>query len=415
MESGAISGTILLAVFIVAMVAGVVLLFQMPLHAARTRDLLTLELQWHDAQVHAADAQSDRKSFQQKTIVTEFRRQLDHFFSLPWVQALQKRDSTFRRQREMLDSAIAVLSADPHDNGSLFRRRQWASDNALALLLQTATHDLDAGKRAVLMACMAILAALASAQIVIFKTRYRSARRHREAENTSALENAREIERMRLSRDLHDQVAQDLAAARLTSETLLDGMARVPAILRRRVRRLSESLESSAGALHQLAFDIRKAETDRDGLVVSLGRLCETFRRDSGCIVVFRASGSSLLDLRPAVEENLLNIAREALRNVVRHSKAHTAAVSLDVRDRTLLLKVSDRGIGFDYSRTCAEEPDRKCMGIIGMHERAASLGTRLDIKSAPGLGTQIQVQVDLKSGGNTRDAEKKGRPGRRS
>jgi len=97
-------------------------------------------------------------------------------------------------------------------------------------------------------------------------------------------------------------------------------------------------------------------------------------------------------DLAPDVEYNLLRIAQEAILNAVKHSGARTLRVTLDGTEHHLQLSVKDDGTGFDDSDTAPAGH----YGLIGMNERAAQIGAKLHITSAPGRGTTVSVMMEM-------------------
>ena len=96
-------------------------------------------------------------------------------------------------------------------------------------------------------------------------------------------------------------------------------------------------------------------------------------------------------DLPPDVEYNLLRIAQEAILNAVKHSGARTLRVSLDSTEHHLQLSVKDDGAGFDDSDTAPVGH----YGVIGMKERAAQIGAKLQVTTAPGRGTTVSVMME--------------------
>jgi len=210
-------------------------------------------------------------------------------------------------------------------------------------------------------------------------------------------------ERNRLAREIHDTLAQSLAAISMQLETadalaesrgdgrLADAVARALALTR---LTLDEARRS--------VMDLRAAPLEGRTLVASLRVLGDELRgtraRDAGesplqLGVVFADEDD---DLPPAVEAGLYRIAREALTNVARHAGATNARVRL-TRERergTIRMRVEDNGRGFDPH---AVPPGR--FGLVGMIERARLLGGSLRVESAPDEGTVVDVEVPLRSG----------------
>jgi signal transduction histidine kinase len=98
--------------------------------------------------------------------------------------------------------------------------------------------------------------------------------------------------------------------------------------------------------------------------------------------------------LEPEIELALYRIAQEALSNVVRHSGARDADVTLTFKPQTVTLAVRDDGRGFAVPESPAEMAPQGHYGLLGIHERAELIGSQLTIEAAPGRGTRLQVVV---------------------
>jgi signal transduction histidine kinase len=98
------------------------------------------------------------------------------------------------------------------------------------------------------------------------------------------------------------------------------------------------------------------------------------------------------IELPPFVEEELYRIAQEALNNSLKHAKATKEDVRIFVENKTIILEVSDDGIGFDPSAI----DQRGGMGLVNMGERARHIGGALTIQSTPGKGTIVRVSVPI-------------------
>lgn len=98
------------------------------------------------------------------------------------------------------------------------------------------------------------------------------------------------------------------------------------------------------------------------------------------------------ITLLAAVEQALYGIAQESLNNVFKHAKAQTVTLSLQQTDSAVVLEIVDDGVGFDPA-TLARKGG---LGLRGMDERAAQIGGRLNVRSAPGQGTTIRVEIPL-------------------
>jgi PAS domain S-box-containing protein len=226
----------------------------------------------------------------------------------------------------------------------------------------------------------------------------RVAAERRIKEQADALVEVQEIERLRIARDLHDNVAQDLSAARIVCETLFDGLEGDARQFRSRVAQLSEAITSSLQSIHDIAYELRPQNIERFGIVTSLAKLCESFGRTHGVKVAFQSAGVDGIHIESEHAANIYRIVQEALANAKRHASAHIVSVALVHSHPDLILRVTDDGVGFDVGQKCAEAADRKCMGLLGMQERASILGAALSITSRAGKGTQIKLTMPVDS-----------------
>ena len=215
-------------------------------------------------------------------------------------------------------------------------------------------------------------------------------------EQARALVEVQDIERLRISRELHDNVAQDLSAARIACETLFDGVDGDESSLRRRVAQLSEAITSSLQAIRGIAYDMRPLDAAGKGLAASLSRLCVSFGTTHPLAVSFQSAGADGITLPTEHAVNIYRIVQESLANAWRHARARSVNVTLVHSHPELILRVIDDGVGFDVEQKCTEAADRQCMGLIGMRERAAILGAALHITSRAGKGTQVKLTMPL-------------------
>jgi signal transduction histidine kinase len=211
--------------------------------------------------------------------------------------------------------------------------------------------------------------------------------------NARLYERSRELsivsERNRLALELHDAVSQKLFSLVLTAEaagTLLD---RDPAAAGTQLTRIRELAQEALDELRALILELRPPELVRDGLCVALRKHVELLGRLHPVPIDMEADEG--LTAGPRRDPEVLRIAQEALHNALRHSGASRVGVRLAARDGRLALEVSDNGAGFE-----PDDPQLRArrLGLTSMEERAARLGARLEIRSAPGAGTTVRLEV---------------------
>jgi two-component system NarL family sensor kinase len=200
-------------------------------------------------------------------------------------------------------------------------------------------------------------------------------------------------ERNRLAREIHDTLAQSLAAISMQLETA-DALAesRGDTRLAGTVRRALALTRSTLDEARRSVMELRAAPLEGRTVVEALRALGDEFRGITGAPLALDVMWEGAeIDLPPAVEIGLYRIAREALANVARHAHATRATVRLWRDAGAIRMQIADSGTGFDSTNVPAGR-----FGLIGMSERARLLGGSLNVQSAPGEGTVIAVDVPL-------------------
>jgi len=129
------------------------------------------------------------------------------------------------------------------------------------------------------------------------------------------------------------------------------------------------------------------------GLVTALEMLARETKATSNVEVSFHKSGSEKR-LAAQVELALYRMAQEALSNMSRHSQATQAELAIHFENDTIELMVSDNGIGFEAPNAPADFAPSGHFGLLGMYERADLIGAQLTIRSTPGKGTHLTIQL---------------------
>lgn len=233
-----------------------------------------------------------------------------------------------------------------------------------------------------LLVALVLLSAFVAA--VVFSQR-RYLRLHR-SHARKVLE-AQEAERGWVSREVHDGAVQWVAHLERECEALA---AAAPPAEAERVGAIRSELRDLAGFLRGLAHRLHPSILERGGLAVALETLCHDMQETTGLSVEWEALGGPRIRLKPEAAVALYRIAQEALQNVVRHAEADGAVVRLAVSPRFVEMVVRDTGKGFERKvRTRGQG-----IGLLSMEERAVLAGGTIEVKSAPGKGTQVRVVV---------------------
>jgi signal transduction histidine kinase len=227
--------------------------------------------------------------------------------------------------------------------------------------------------------------------------------------NARLYERSRELsileERNRMALELHDVVSQKLFSLSLGADSAATLIDRDPDAAREQLVRVSELARESLAELRTLILGLRPADLQRDGLAGVLGKEVEMLRRIHGIEISLDqpnppALARDQLDARASkgagqrrevLEAGALRIALEALHNAVRHAGAGQVTVRLRDWENGLSVEVTDDGVGFDPHRT---QTRSRHLGLTSMEERARELGGRLEIRSAPGAGTTVRLEL---------------------
>jgi PAS domain S-box-containing protein len=205
------------------------------------------------------------------------------------------------------------------------------------------------------------------------------------------LESVREEENRRVAREIHDQLGQDLTAAKWELADLKKLVPRKPAVLRK-VRNLAEILDKILEDVRRIARDLRPAILDDLGLKAAIESSGQEFERRTGIKFDSRLAEVSP-DVPQRIATELFRIFQESLTNVARHSEASRVEVTLDCRDRMLLLRVEDDGRGVDLDNLPGSS-----FGLLSMRERALRLTGELCFSSGLMKGFRVEVRVPLPS-----------------
>ncbi len=211
---------------------------------------------------------------------------------------------------------------------------------------------------------------------------------------TQEIIKAQENERQRIARDLHDNVAQDLASLIISSDSLFEGYTDIPPEVRGRVMGFSRILKKSIGSIRDLAYDLRPPSLDELGLVRTLARHCEEFSETTLISVDFYSAGLEKLELDFDTEINLYRLIQEALNNVKKHSCANLVTIRLVASFPDIILRIEDDGKGFDLEERIIEALHEKRMGLKSMEERVKLLKGEFTVRSREGEGTMILAKL---------------------
>lgn len=235
------------------------------------------------------------------------------------------------------------------------------------------------------------VAAFCTLRDVTERTRNETATRER-------VEAAREEERTRIARELHDELGSTLTRVRWDIEALEKEVTASPQtspVVHERFEEAARLVDSTLESIQRIAAELRPTILDDLGLVASLESQVQQFQRSTGItcrldVLIDEEEGGPTRTQATA----LFRIVQEALTNVTRHARASLVNIVLEQRDGDLALEVRDNGVGInpeDIAKPSA-------LGVLGMRERAALVEGHTDISGRPGKGTVVSVRIPVRS-----------------
>lgn len=282
---------------------------------------------------------------------------------------------------EELDDAIreALASGEP-----VVRDGRWTVPverrAALSLLAGEGVHD--ASTEFLRTVSVMVAAGLRRAALQARLTE----KEHQRARLIGALLTAQEEERVRISRDLHDQIGQALTGLLLGLDAAIEQPDRIE------LSRLKELTSATLGDVRRIALDLRPSVLDALGLEAAVRRFARDLHERYG----LETQVAVHLPRLSSVEETVLyRVCQEALTNVARHAHASSVSVVATAGDRQIQLVVEDDGAGFDPSALSPADE----VGIVGMRERLQLLGGSLRIETTLGRGTTVHARVPRRDG----------------
>jgi len=203
-----------------------------------------------------------------------------------------------------------------------------------------------------------------------------------------------EEERTRIARDLHDGSNQ------LLTGTLYELQAAQESLVSRRPEVAVQKLEVAKGLLRRIEAENRRIISglrppilDAQGLAPALKWYATGFQKHFGIACGLKISGQPTR-LSPEAETAVYRIVQEALNNVAAHAQAQRVQIQVEFLPTRLRVAIQDDGVGFDYASVLVKAPGQ--MGLIGIRERAQSIGGQIEVKSVPHQGTALTLEVPL-------------------
>jgi signal transduction histidine kinase len=212
---------------------------------------------------------------------------------------------------------------------------------------------------------------------------------------TSQIEAARQAERKRISREIHDDLGQLLTGIKMELRLIENALSkRDDRSLNPVIDQLVETAElvdATIGTVQRIATDLRSDVLDHLGLSCAMGEAAERFSKRTGipCTLDFKVRETMV---EPEVVSAAFRIFQEALTNIARHAHASDVKVECGENQGFLRLSIRDDGVGINLT----EVADAASLGLLGMQERAARVGGSVGFKRLTGGGTEVLCTVPL-------------------
>jgi PAS domain S-box-containing protein len=210
----------------------------------------------------------------------------------------------------------------------------------------------------------------------------------------SNIERIREEEKIKIAREIHDELGQQLTGLKMDVSWLNKKLAPGETVLRDKVKEILALLDDTVKSVRRIASELRPGLLDDLGLVAAIEWHSQEFQKRSGIKTKFILPKKEIVT-PPNVSTGLFRIFQESLTNVARHAAASEIVASLDQVKNDIILKITDNGKGFDTNGT----GNKKTLGLLGMKERVMMMDGQFEITSKPGNGTTVIVSVTLPPG----------------
>lgn len=203
-----------------------------------------------------------------------------------------------------------------------------------------------------------------------------------------------------LQRDLHDGPTQLVAALEMSIEFCQKALEKDPSLVKAELENMARITRKATHQMRTLLFELRPLVLETQGLVAALQSFVERRQVEEKTRLHLHihahTPSKQISRLDANTESALFAIVQEAVNNALKHAHADNIFIKLRERDSQLTITVLDDGLGFDTADINKDYERRGSYGMINMKERAEIVGGMLNLKSAPGAGTEIQVTVPV-------------------
>ena len=205
---------------------------------------------------------------------------------------------------------------------------------------------------------------------------------------------SQETERGMIARELHDQVAQELSAAKMGYDSLIAGYSGISEEIKQRTSALSKILQKTIMAVRDLSYDLRPPGLEKGSIIQCLFDFCSEFSQKSGFNADFFSVGMENIGLDDFAGIHIYRLVQEGLNNVYKHAQASHVDVMFSYTHPDIVLRITDNGKGFDVKKRLSAITSEKRMGLRSMQERVMLLGGTMSVQSKPMQGTKIFIKL---------------------
>ncbi len=208
---------------------------------------------------------------------------------------------------------------------------------------------------------------------------------------TAHVEHVREEERTRISREIHDELGQQITCLKMDASWLVKKIPASEKSVHDKLSNMISMMDNTVKTIRRISSDLRPGVLDNLGLVPALEWQSSEFQKNNDIRCVFKSEEGDIT-VESGLATGIFRIYQETLTNILRHAKATNVQAVMTQTKEFLTLCISDNGQGFNL-----DEAKRKAtLGLIGMRERTAMMGGELRIESMPGQGTKVMLKIPL-------------------
>jgi signal transduction histidine kinase len=212
----------------------------------------------------------------------------------------------------------------------------------------------------------------------------------------SQAQGAREAERQRIAADFHDGPLQSFISCQMRLEIIRKLLARDMEAAREELAQLQELCKAQVGELRSFVRSMRPAD-EGVSLPASLSRMVDQFQRDTGIHATFSSQSDIHDPAETEVSLELLQIIRETMNNIQKHSGATRMALSMSMHDHKIEIRAEDNGSGFGFSGSFSlEELELLRLGPTSIKRRVRMLNGEMQLDSRPGQGSSLEIRIPV-------------------